>query len=166
MDGKSSLVDLQTIYTAYAEQPNDANKSSLWVEVYRFYHSRLRDEDLASDSTTQAIEGIETYNPALGPLNKWLTNVAANLRKDHQRKNRDVQVEEYELEDLENLAAPTGIKLDLAVLQDPQTRMLCEDIVAGYSIGEAAERCGLTPAAAYKRLARLSKNISRESLIR
>jgi DNA-directed RNA polymerase specialized sigma24 family protein len=160
------LADLDNAFAAHKKHPCHDTKSALWNEVYNFYHGRLRDKDLASDASILAMNGMSSYDPLLGPLDKWLANVASNLRKDNKRKDHDVQVEEYELENLQNLAAPTGIKLDLAVIQDPQTRMLCEDVLSGWTIGEASERCGLTPEAAYKRLSRLSKNISKECLIR
>jgi DNA-directed RNA polymerase specialized sigma24 family protein len=160
------LPDPQSLYATYKEQPNDSTRAALWIEIYQFFHQRLRDDDLASDSTTQAIEAIDSYSLSLGPLDKWLANIAANLRKDNQRKNHDVQVEQFELEILQNLAAPNRMMLDLSVIADPQTRMMAENIIAGYSIGEAAERCGLTPGAGYKRLSRLGKNISVKCLIR
>ena len=76
-----------------------------------------------------------------------------------------IRMEDAELETLLSEHTPSGPKLSLAAIEDPQTRMLCEDVLAGYSIGEAAQRSGLTSAAAYKRLNRLGKNIQPECLI-
>jgi DNA-directed RNA polymerase specialized sigma24 family protein len=160
------LADLEQALATHKKNPSHDTKAVLWNEVYSLYHDRLRDKDLASDATILAMNGMTTYDPLLGALDKWLANIAANLRKDIKRKNRDVQVEPHELEQLQLLVAPTGIKLDLSIIRDPQTRMLMEDVAAGWTIGEASARCGLTRAAAYKRLARLSKNISKECLIR
>lgn len=159
------MLNLQAAYDAYADNHTESTKAQLWTEIYQFFHNRLTDEDLASDSCLQALNGITSYDPTRGPLNKWLANIAANLRHDHERRNRDTPVEEYELEQLQHVAAPVRMNLDLAAICDSQTRMLCEHILAGHSIGEAAQRCGLTPAAAYKRLNRLGRNIPRASLI-
>jgi DNA-directed RNA polymerase specialized sigma24 family protein len=160
------LADLESALAAHKRHPSPDTKSALWNEVYSFYHGRLRDKDLASDAAVLAINGMTRYDPLLGSLEKWLANIAANLRKDNKRKHHDVQVEPHELEQLQLLTVPTGIRLDLSIIRDLQTRMLMEDVTAGWTIGEAAQRCGLTRAAAYKRLQRLGENISKQCLIR
>lgn len=160
------MADLEQAFAAHKKHPNPDTKSALWSEVYCFYQGRLLDEDLASDACLLAMNGMTSYDPVLGALEKWLANIAANLRKDIKRKNRDIQVEPHELEQLQLLAAPTGMRLDLSIIRDPQTRMLAEDVAAGWTITEASARCGLSRAAAYKRLARLGKNISKQCLIR
>lgn len=155
---------LESLLSAYLTNPTDDNKAALWEAIYSYFLRRDDDHDLAIEATIKAMAALERHNPEK-QFTSWLFRIHANLATDNLRKNREVPTEDDELEQIHLANASHSIKLDISPVTDPQTRMLAEDILAGYSLPDAAERCGLTPNAAQKRLKALGKKIPKYRLI-
>jgi len=61
-------------------------------QIYRFTYSRLRDQPLAEDVTSEvffkALRNIKSYTYSGHPFSAWLYQIALNAVADHYRGNR------------------------------------------------------------------------------
>ena len=64
-------------------------------QIYRFAYSRLRDQDLAEDITSdvffKALRAIGRYKPSGHPFSSWLYQIAANAIADYYRSRKQAQ---------------------------------------------------------------------------
>ena len=63
-----------------------------FAQIYRFVYSRLRDQDLAEDVTSEvffkALRAIGRYRPSGHPFSAWLYQISVNAIADHYRSKR------------------------------------------------------------------------------
>lgn len=63
-------------------------------QIYRFVHSRLRDQEAAEDVTSEvflkALRAIGRYKPSGHPFSAWLYQISVNAIADHYRARRPV----------------------------------------------------------------------------
>ncbi len=64
------------------------HQHSLYAFLYRMTGDRYLAEDLMQETFVRALEASERYKPQ-GRLASWLFGIAANLTKDHWRKQRN-----------------------------------------------------------------------------
>jgi RNA polymerase sigma-70 factor, ECF subfamily len=61
-------------------------------QIYRFVYSRLRDQDLAEDITSEvffkALRAIGRYRPSGHPFSAWLYQISVNAINDHYRGHK------------------------------------------------------------------------------
>ena len=61
-------------------------------QIYRFVHSRLRDQDAAEDVTSEvffkALRAIGRYRPSGHPFSAWLYQISVNAINDHYRSRK------------------------------------------------------------------------------
>ena len=64
-------------------------------QIHRFVYSRLRDQDLAEDVTSEvffkALRAIHRYKPSGHPFSAWLYQISVNAIADHYRSRRPEQ---------------------------------------------------------------------------
>lgn len=64
------------------------HQSSLYAFLYRMTGDRYLAEDLMQETFVRALQASKRYKPQ-GRLISWLFSIAANLTKDHWRKQRN-----------------------------------------------------------------------------
>jgi RNA polymerase sigma-70 factor (ECF subfamily) len=61
-------------------------------QIYRFVYSRVRDQDVAEDVTSEvffkALRAIPRYRPSGHPFSAWLYQISINAIADHYRAKR------------------------------------------------------------------------------
>ncbi len=61
-------------------------------QIYRFVYSRLRDQELAEDVTSEvffkALRAIHRYKPSGHPFSAWLYQISVNAIADHYRSRK------------------------------------------------------------------------------
>jgi RNA polymerase sigma-70 factor, ECF subfamily len=92
-------------------------------QIYRFAYSRLRDQSLAEDVTSEvffkALKNIKRYTYAGHPFSSWLYQIALNAVADHYRGQRG----EVELEDAAPLQDGAPAVVDEVVRRDSSRRV-------------------------------------------
>lgn len=65
-----------------------------FAQIYRFVYSRLRDQSVAEDVTSEvffkALRAIGRYRPSGHPFSAWLYQISVNAINDHYRSKRPV----------------------------------------------------------------------------
>ena len=65
-----------------------------FAQIYRFVYSRLRDQTVAEDVTSdvffKALRAIGRYRPSGHPFSAWLYQISVNAINDHYRSKRPV----------------------------------------------------------------------------
>lgn len=64
------------------------HQTSLYAFLYRMTGDAYLAEDLMQETFVRALQASKTYKPQ-GRLSSWLFSIAANLTKDHWRKQRN-----------------------------------------------------------------------------
>src|SRR5207245_11491951 len=63
-----------------------------FAQIYRFAYSRVRDQSLAEDVTSEvffkALKNIKRYTYTGHPFSSWLYQIALNALADHYRRQR------------------------------------------------------------------------------
>ena len=94
-----------------------------FAQIYRFAYSRLRDQTLAEDVTSEvffkALKNVKRYTHAGHPFSSWLYQIALNAVADHYRGKRA----EVELEPHIELAAADPPVIDEVVRRDRSRRI-------------------------------------------
>ena len=89
-----------------------------FLQIYRFTYSRLRDQSLAEDVTSEvffkALKNIKRYTYSGHPFSSWLYQIAVNAVADHYRGQRG----EVELEDRTDLQDDSPAVVDEVVRRD------------------------------------------------
>jgi RNA polymerase sigma-70 factor (ECF subfamily) len=66
-----------------------------FAQIYRFVYSRLREQDVAEDVTSEvffkALRAIHRYKPSGHPFSAWLYQISVNAIADHYRSKRPEQ---------------------------------------------------------------------------
>src|SRR5215469_15876117 len=66
-----------------------------FAQIYRFVYSRLREQDVAEDVTSEvffkALRAIHRYKPSGHPFSAWLYQISVNAIADHYRGKRPEQ---------------------------------------------------------------------------
>jgi RNA polymerase sigma-70 factor (ECF subfamily) len=94
-----------------------------FAQIYRFAYSRLRDQSLAEDVTSEvffkALKNIKRYTYAGHPFSSWLYQIALNCVADHYRGHRG----ELELEDASPVPDNAPTVVDEVVRRDRSRRV-------------------------------------------
>ena len=94
-----------------------------FTQIYRFAYSRVRDQSLAEDLTSEvffkALRNIHRYTHAGHPFSSWLYQITLNAVADHYRGQRG----EMELEDATAPGTPSGAVVDEVVRRDRSRRI-------------------------------------------
>lgn len=94
-----------------------------FTQIYRFSYSRVRDQSLAEDLTSEvffkALRNIHRYTYAGHPFSSWLYQIALNAMADHYRGQRG----ELELEDATSAGTPGSAVVDEVVRRDRSRRI-------------------------------------------
>ena len=94
-----------------------------FAQIYRFAYSRVRDQSLAEDVTSEvffkALKNIKRYTYAGHPFSSWLYQIALNAVADHYRGQHG----EVELEDASPLPDGAPPVLDEVVRRDRSRRI-------------------------------------------
>jgi RNA polymerase sigma-70 factor (ECF subfamily) len=94
-----------------------------FTQIYRFAYSRVRDQSLAEDLTSEvffkALRNMNRYTYAGHPFSSWLYQIALNAVADHYRGQRG----ELELEDATSGGTPSGAVVDEVVRRDRSRRI-------------------------------------------
>jgi len=92
-------------------------------QIYRFAYSRVREQSLAEDVTSEvffkALKNIKRYTYTGHPFSSWLYQIALNAVADHYRGQRG----ELELEDAAPLQDNAPAVLDEVVRRDRSRRI-------------------------------------------
>src|SRR5260370_17281881 len=92
-------------------------------QIYRFAYSRVRDQSLAEDVTSEvffkALRNIKRYTYSGHPFSSWLYQITLNAVADHYRGQRG----EVELEESASLPSSAPSVLDEGVRRDPTRRV-------------------------------------------
>ncbi len=92
-------------------------------QIYRFAYSRLRDQSLAEDVTSEvffkALKNIKRYTHTGHPFSSWLYQIALNAVADHYRGQRG----EVELQPALGLADGRPAVIDEVVRRDRSRRV-------------------------------------------
>jgi RNA polymerase sigma-70 factor (ECF subfamily) len=94
-----------------------------FAQIYRFAYSRVRDQSLAEDVTSEvffkALKNIKRYTYTGHPFSSWLYQITLNAVADHYRGQRG----ELELEDAAPLPDTGPAVLDEVVRRDRSRRV-------------------------------------------
>lgn len=92
-------------------------------QIYRFAYSRVRDQSVAEDVTSEvffkALKNIQRYTYSGHPFSSWLYQIALNAVADHYRGQRG----EVELEEGGDLASGAPEVVDEVVRRDRSRRV-------------------------------------------
>jgi RNA polymerase sigma-70 factor (ECF subfamily) len=92
-------------------------------QIYRFAYSRVRDQSLAEDVTSEvffkALKNINRYTYGGHPFSSWLYQITLNAVADHYRGQRG----EVELEEGADMASQEPAVLDEVVRRDRSRRV-------------------------------------------
>jgi len=92
-------------------------------QIYRFAYSRVRDQSLAEDVTSEvffkALKNINRYTYGGHPFSSWLYQITLNAVADHYRGQRG----EVELEEGADMASREPAVLDEVVRRDRSRRV-------------------------------------------
>ncbi|GAC1480682.1 MAG: sigma-70 family RNA polymerase sigma factor [Candidatus Dormibacteria bacterium] len=92
-------------------------------QIYRFAYSRVRDQSLAEDVTSEvffkALKNIKRYTYSGHPFSSWLYQITLNAVADHYRGQRG----EVELEEGSDMASSEPPVLDEVVRRDRSRRV-------------------------------------------
>jgi len=92
-------------------------------QIYRFAYSRVRDQSLAEDVTSEvffkALKNINRYSYGGHPFSAWLYQITLNAVADHYRGQRA----EVELEEGADMASREPAVLDEVVRRDRSRRV-------------------------------------------
>lgn len=92
-------------------------------QIYRFAYSRLRDQSVAEDVTSEvffkALKNIRRYTYTGHPFSSWLYQIALNAVADHYRSQRG----ELELDDAGPVADGSPTVVDEVVRRDRSRRI-------------------------------------------
>ncbi len=92
-------------------------------QIYRFAYSRVRDQSLAEDVTSEvffkALRNIKRYTYAGHPFSSWLYQITLNAVADHYRGQRG----EVELEESASLPSSAPSVVDEVVRRDRSRRV-------------------------------------------
>jgi RNA polymerase sigma-70 factor (ECF subfamily) len=94
-----------------------------FTQIYRFSYSRLRDQSLAEDVTSEvffkALKNIKRYTYAGHPFSSWLYQIALNAVADHYRGQRG----EVDLEETAQMSDGAPAVVDEVVRRDRTRRV-------------------------------------------
>ena len=141
--------NLDGLYQLYA---SDQNSPEFWSKLRNIVLRFARhDEDLASDAMLKLIEAIPSYRHER-KFTQWVSTIVNRVRIDAARTRR-------EFVELTDSTIPASNDPEFTNLSElpPLERQIAEFILQGYSLKESAERVGLKPDAARKRMRRLIK---------
>jgi len=92
-------------------------------QIYRFAYSRVRDQSLAEDVTSEvffkALKNIKRYTYGSHPFSSWLYQITLNAVADHYRGQRG----EVELEEGSDMASHEPAVVDEVVRRDRSRRV-------------------------------------------
>ena len=92
-------------------------------QIYRFAYSRVRDQSLAEDVTSEvffkALKNIKRYTYSGHPFSSWLYQITLNAVADHYRGQRG----EVELEEGSDMASSEPPVVDEVVRRDRSRRV-------------------------------------------
>ncbi len=92
-------------------------------QIYRFAYSRVRDQSLAEDVTSEvffkALKNIKRYTYGGHPFSSWLYQITLNAVADHYRGQRG----EVELEEGSDMASTAPPVVDEVVRRDRSRRV-------------------------------------------
>lgn len=92
-------------------------------QIYRFAYSRVRDQSLAEDVTSEvffkALKNIKRYTYGGHPFSSWLYQITLNAVADHYRGQRG----EVELEEGSDMASGEPAVVDEVVRRDRSRRV-------------------------------------------
>jgi RNA polymerase sigma-70 factor (ECF subfamily) len=92
-------------------------------QIYRFAYSRVRDQSLAEDVTSEvffkALKNIKRYTYSGHPFSSWLYQITLNAVADHYRGQRG----EVELEEGGDMASDAPSVVDEVVRRDRSRRV-------------------------------------------
>lgn len=93
-------------------------------QIYRFAYSRVRDQSLAEDVTSEvffkALKNIKRYTYSGHPFSSWLYQITLNAVADHYR---GAAGKEVELEESANLPSSEPTVVDVVVRRDRSRRV-------------------------------------------
>jgi DNA-directed RNA polymerase specialized sigma24 family protein len=114
---------------------------------------------MAADAIVKVLAGLKHYQHT-GKFSAWLNTVARTSIADAYNKQKEDAMCPQTMERLvSSVPVQISIRLDLSAVEDVVDRMLCEQVLDGFSMTEAAARCNVSTAAARKRLRRLGNKL-------
>lgn len=135
-------------------------------------------EDLAQDTFVRALRGLDNFNEEGYGLRPWLGRIAHNLFVDQYRRANKISIESNEgfiecysnYEDVEHRAiGRVALEETLECIPDKHKDMMKAICIDGMSIGEYAEKNGVSPASIkscmYRVRSRLRKLREEDGLI-
>jgi RNA polymerase sigma-70 factor (ECF subfamily) len=94
-----------------------------FAQIYRFAYSRVHDQSLAEDVTSEvffkALKNINRYSYSGHPFSSWLYQITLNQVADHYRGQHG----EVELEDRQDLPTTEPAVVDVVVRRDRSRRI-------------------------------------------